>query len=424
MFIISFSAAMLAGMGIQWLRESRSNSTEKNPLFNFNYLLLGVPALMLLLAIIFSAGGKGALNAWCSIFYDEASRQMVNQNLSKLGVAYMNLPAIQSGAWLAFLFSTLAAGAIWLFRNGRAGVGILLLVVGVVVVDGVRFNQRFVDTVDPNQHWGPNPVAEFIKQQPDHYRVMNFKALPEDMLPFYGVEVVIGYHGNQLRWFDELLGGPGAKNQINPRLLNLASAGYFAAPANQQMPDGYFGHKPVTEAANFGSVRVFRNNNALPRVFLADQYRVFDDRKDIYPLILEGNEDLREIVYLEQEPSLTITEDSTIADSAWIESFDADSITVGTHCTANRLLVMTDNYFDAWHVSVDGNPAELLRSYGTFRAVALPAGTERVEFWYNSERYAAGKMVTTSTFVYLLLVSVAYIVFRRRRGQTKEEPVS
>ena len=112
-----------------------------------------------------------------------------------------------------------------------------------------------------------------------------------------------------------------------------------------------------------------------------------------------------------------------MADSAWIENYDADSITIRTNCSANRLLVLTDNYFDAWHVSIDGAPAELLRSYGTFRAVALPAGTERVDFWYNSERYATGKMMTTSAFIYLLLVSVAYIFMRRRQRQTKEEPV-
>ncbi|MDH3889858.1 MAG: YfhO family protein [candidate division Zixibacteria bacterium] len=424
MFIFSFSAALLAGMGLEWLRDSRNRSSESKPFFNFNYWLLGLPALMLLLALIFSAGGKGALSAWCSVFYEDAPRQMVNQNMSKLDLAYVNLPAIQSGAWLAFLFSALASGAIWLFRSGRAGAGVLLVVVGVSVVDGVRFNQRFVDTVDPNQHWGPNPVADYLKNQPDHYRVMNFKAMPEDMLPYYGVEVVTGYHGNQLRWFDELLGGPGAKNQINPRLLNLSSAGYIVAPANQQMPDGYFGDKPVTAAAIFGSVQLYRNNNALPRVFLSDKYRLFDDRKEIYPLILQGSENLQDIVYLEKEPSLSITEDSTLADSAWIIDYQTDSVTVGVSCAANQLLVLTDNYFDAWHVSIDGKPTELLRSYGTFRAVALPAGTEQVQFWYNSERYATGKMMTTSTLIYLLLVSAAYFLFRRRKGQTKEEPLS
>jgi hypothetical protein len=190
------------------------------------------------------------------------------------------------------------------------------------------------------------------------------------------------------------------------------------------MPDGYFGEKPITVAANFGSVQVFRNQNALPRVFLADKYRVFDNRKEIYPLILEGSENLREIVYLEKEPSLAITHDSTIADSVWIEKYEGETITIRTQCTANQLLVLTDNYFDAWHVSIDGNPAELLRSYGTFRAVALPEGTQRVEFWYNSNRYATGKMMTTSTFIFLLLVSAVYIVTRRRQGKTEKEPVS
>jgi hypothetical protein len=250
---------------------------------------------------------------------------------------------------------------------------------------------------------------------------MNFKALPADLLPFFKIEIVTGYHGNQLRWFDELLGGPGARNQSNPRLLNLASAGYILIPSNQQMPDGYFGDKPVTELASFGQAKLLKNENALPRVFLANKFRVYENRSDIYPLILEGDEDLSEIVYLEKEPSLPLAADSMHTDSAWIENFGIDSVEIRLHCTSNRLLVLTDNFYDAWHVSVDGRPVELLRAYGTFRAVEVPAGAERVLFWYHSERYATGKTVTWLTLIYVALVMAGYALIRWRRGRKKEE---
>ncbi len=421
MFLFSFSAALLAGMGLQWLRDSRKDKSDAHSSTRFTYLLVGLPALMLLLAIVFAVGGKGVMSTWCSLFFEEAGSRHITQTLTKLDLAYMNLPAIQSGAWLAFLFTSLASLFIWLYRSGKAGIAILLALVAIVAVDGVRFNHRFVDTVDPDQYWRPSPVAEFIKQQHDNYRVMNFRALPADLLPFFGIEVVTGYHGNQLRWFDELLGGPGAKNQTNPRLLNLASAGYILIPSNQQLPDGYFGDKPVTELASFGQARLLRNENALPRVFLADKFRVLADRSEIYPLILEGDEDLSKIVYLEKEPSLLLAEDSMYTDSAWIENFGVDSVEIRLHCTSNRLLVLTDNFYDAWHVSVDGRPAELLRAYGTFRAVEVPAGAERVLFWYHSERYATGKMVTWLTLIYLALVMAGYALVRRRQGRKKEE---
>jgi len=422
MFVFSFSAAMLAGMGLQWLRDSRSTRADNGKAKRFYYLLIGLPALLLLLAFVFSAGGRAALSGWCSLFYNEAATTPANQNMTKLDVAYLNLPAIQSGAWLAFVFSALATLFIWLYRSGRAGTFVLLAVVAIVVVDGVRFNRRFVDTVDPMDYWGLNPVTK--NQIADHYRVMNIQALSENLLPYHGIEVVMGYHGNQLRWYDDLLGGPGARNQLNPRLLNLASAGYILVPTSAQMPVGYFGEAPVTTVASFSQLRLLRNENALPRVFLTDQYRVLPDRSEIYPLILEGDDDLRQITYLEKEPSLPLDVDSAKGDSAWIESYGLDSVVVGVRCDGNKLLVLTDNYYDAWHVSVDGRPAELLRAYGAFRAVAVPAGTERVLFWYHSDRYVAGKTMTTSTLVYLALVAAAYFVIERRRGRKKKEPAA
>ncbi|MCK4460764.1 MAG: hypothetical protein KAW46_03115, partial [candidate division Zixibacteria bacterium] len=115
MFIFSFSVAMLAGMGLQWLRDARKDKSDTRSSTRFSYLLVGLPALMLLLALVFAVGGKGMMSTWCSLFFDEAGSRHITQTLTKLDLAYMNLPAIQSGAWLAFLFTSLAALFIWLY---------------------------------------------------------------------------------------------------------------------------------------------------------------------------------------------------------------------------------------------------------------------------------------------------------------------
>ncbi len=46
---------------------------------------------------------------------------------------------------------------------------------------------------------------------------MNLMIPQDDVLPYHGIEVVAGYHGNQLRWYDDLLGGPGMPNLQNPQ---------------------------------------------------------------------------------------------------------------------------------------------------------------------------------------------------------------
>jgi len=310
MFLFLFSTSLLAGMGLQRIIESR-RAVPGELSKRFNYLLYGAPTLMLLIALLFGANGKGMMRLWCNLFYSEAPRIMIQQGVSKLDVAFMNLPAIQSGAWLAFLFVTIVTLLIWVYRSGKAGVGVLIFVAAVPLVHGCQFNGRFISTLDPDQFWGTNPVAGFLKSQQGDapFRVMNFGALRNDQLAYHGIEMVTGYHGNQLRWFDDLLGGPGSKNQTNPHLLNLAGARYLVVSVNQQIPDGFFGDKPISEVASFGGRRILENHNAFPRVFLADEFQVHPDRSDIYPLILGGVDDLRQIVYLEKDPPLEITPD-------------------------------------------------------------------------------------------------------------------
>jgi hypothetical protein len=427
MFLFSFSAAMLAGMAVHHLSQHRENK-KAGTRSKFDYFLFGWPALMFVLALLFSTAGRSMLSLWTSLFYSEARFQQVQKGITKLDVAYMNLPAIQSGCWFAFLFTALAALFIWLYRQRKAGPILLMGLILLPVIDGVRFNRRFVSTFDPNTMWAPNPITDFFSQQEKPFRVMNFQALPEDLLPYHDIEVVVGYHGNQLRWYDRLLGGPSLKNIGNPRLLNLVGAKYLVTPAQRQLPLNALGDKPLVTAGTFGSYQILRNDNALPRVYLADRYRLFKEHDAIYDEVLNGTEDLREVVYLEETPEIEILPDTTAdtvnSDSAWIIDYAIDSVLVGVRCDRNKILVMIDNYYDAWHVYVDGAPAKLLRAYGSFRAVAVPAGTQRVLFKYYSERYRIGKLVTLLTALYLAVVFAFYVArskMTRKQEQGQEE---
>ncbi len=417
MFLFLFSAALLAGMGIQRLRDVVERK-EEAPGKRFEYLLFGFPAFLLLLALLFSVAGKGMINAWISIFFSEASTMQVQQGVTKVTVAYANLSAIQSGAWLAFLFVTLAAGCVWMYRNGRAGAAILAVLVLIPLVDNIRFDGRFIGTYDQSA-WNENPVSQFFHQNDDNYRVRNINALPIDLLPYFDIPVDVGYHGNQLRWYDDLLGGPNLTNANNPRFLNLVGTKYLTIPGNQKFPDGYLGEQPVTVAANMGQVQILQNDNTLPRVFLADRYKVFGDRKEIYPQVLNGTDDLRRIVYLEEEPEIQIPIDSMDQDSAWFIDYQPDTVNIGLSVAKNKLLVLTDNWYDAWHVYLDGRPATVMRSYGTFRAVAVPAGTKGAMFVFKSDRYRLGKLMTVLTSLYLVAV-VGLEVLRRRRRKQKD----
>jgi len=246
--------------------------------------------------------------------------------------------------------------------------------------------------------------------------------IPEDKLPLHGTEVVVGYHGNQLRWFDNLLGGVSKRNQTNARFLNLVGAEYLLIPGGQAFPEGYFGPQPVVSVADFGSVQIWRNDNAFPRAFLVSQYKVAESVEDARDRVIGGDLDLRQVVILEEQPSLEYVADSLADDSIWVVSHESDSVLLRVSCSANRILVLADNYYESWHAYVDGAEVPILRCYGTFRAVELEAGEHEVCFSYSSQKYRLGKSATGLTLVYLLVIIGLNFYMRRRQreGERKE----
>ncbi|UCE64941.1 MAG: hypothetical protein JSU85_08625 [Candidatus Zixiibacteriota bacterium] len=403
MFLFVFSIAILAGMGLQYLLEFVPGSSKRAKKA-LNYVIFGFPGLMLFLALIFSLAGRGALKLWCSLFYSDASTTMVQQGISKFDVAVMNLPAIQSGAWLGFLFVLIASLCVWLYTHKKAGIIVIIILLIIPIINSLRFNGRFISLFDPNPYLRTNSVVEYLKKDPTKFRVQDFTQNSRLNLAYHGIELVTGYHGNQLKWYDQLLGGPSQRNLPNPRLLNLVGAKYIIIPSNQRIPDGYFGADSVTVVQNFPGGQILRNDNAFPRVFLIDRVMLLENAEAIDNLVLRGKDDLRDIVYLEEQPDIVLPDSSQIGDSAWIESYETDSVVVATRTQNNNILVLTDNYYESWKVFVDGVPGRILRAYGSFRAVAIPAGTQQVMFKYESKRYRTGKTITMATLFYLALI--------------------
>lgn len=94
-------------------------------------------------------------------------------------------------------------------------------------------------------------------------------------------------------------------------------------------------------------------------------------------------------------------------------------VTVGTNRISGtveadtpRVLVLQVPYSQGWSVTVDGQPAELLRADTAFLGVELTAGSHTVDFTYRTPGLGAGVLFSTAGLLGLLAVAVAG---RRRR---------
>nr|MBN2278574.1 hypothetical protein [candidate division Zixibacteria bacterium] len=412
MFIFLFSMSLLAGMGVQYLldRAFEKSSRTRKKLVTY---IIAVPAVILILAMLFAGAGEGMLSLYSSIFYGNAKTAMVGQGMSKWNLALMNLPNLQTGLWLMFLFIAIVAVLIWLVVSRKTGALVFLFIPLVMMIDGVRFDSRFVSIFDYKPAFSANALTEFFSNIQGEFRVLNLAnqaGVRQNYLPFFNIEVVTGYHGNQLRWYDDLLGGSAQSNLINPHFLNLVNTRYILAPQEMQLPPNYFGPDSLRLVRDFGRLKVYENDNALPRAFLAGGYEIIPERKDIYPRIMAGDRDLSRFVYLEEPLPDQFKPIDTVYNPVTIVSYANDSILINCRAQNDAILVLTDNYYRSWEAFADGRKVDILRADGSFRAVPIKAGTGQVLFKYNRSDSAPAKTVTILTLILIGAILIVNLV--------------
>lgn len=108
----------------------------------------------------------------------------------------------------------------------------------------------------------------------------------------------------------------------------------------------------------------------------------------------------------EPDPSETVTVTATRQDPRRVD--------LTAVLNSPGLVVVSDMYYPGWYVTVDGHPAEILRTNRAMRGVALPAGTHRVVFRYDPPSFRIGIALSL-----LGLTALAALVVRALRAPSR-----
>lgn len=85
----------------------------------------------------------------------------------------------------------------------------------------------------------------------------------------------------------------------------------------------------------------------------------------------------------------------------------------------NGILALSEIWYPAWQVFVDGKPSELLRINYSLRGVALPAGRHTVRMEYHSASFASGSTISLAT----LLLTVGALVLLQLREKKRPSAI-
>ncbi len=381
--------------------------------------LWGAAGVMVLLALLAQSGAL--LSLWQSVVYTGMTPDRVQAFEG-------NLPALQAGFWIAAFLAVVLAGAWEAIAAGVMGWrGALATVVVLGALDLYRVDRPFIratELVDGAPEFAtvfqPNDVVRFLQGRQaagEVFRVLDLGPLLPGVggnnlnwLPLWGIEQLAGHHPNELGRYRDLIGGEMPANLFSSkmRLLDLTNTVYLVAPQPAQVP-GY------AVAFQGAGVTVYRNPTALPRAFLVGQVEVVPDSGAVEHILM-GPFDFSRVAALPAPlPAGVAIQPDPKGQVTWTTR-GANELALSVTTDRPALLVVTDNYFNAWHAEVDGRPTPILRADYTFRAIPLGTGTHRVRMYYQSGVVSRSATASSVLLALLALVAMGGTLLQRRRG--------
>ena len=243
-------------------------------------------------------------------------------------------------------------------------------------------DHRYLRTTTMDQVFPGSNAAQTLEGMPGKFRIMDIPpgAYQQGFHDFYHLENAGGFSDVELRWyrkyresglFQGLMQGP--QGLSGSHLLDVLNVKY------------------LLYKDSLGRESILPNLSALPRAWVAPRWS-FAAEDQIAPELQAPTFDHHSQVILLQEDRAKAgipSADSTLrSHEATIQDYQPGHITISAQAAAPSLLFLADSWYSAWHATVDGKEAPVLRADLAFRAVPIPAGTHTVEFRFHNPELA------------------------------------
>jgi hypothetical protein len=149
----------------------------------------------------------------------------------------------------------------------------------------------------------------------------------------------------------------------------------------------------------------YRKRNPFPRTWIAQNIVVEPNDDAIRAWIKSANEEtLHTTVYVDQPINC-----SGQGGTAAITDYKANTVTLETSGDGG-MLILSDQYYPGWQVTIDGQQADLIRTDTVLRGVCISSGQHQVRFEYRPTSLLIGAVISAVGWI---LVAVTWILTRR-----------
>jgi len=376
-------------------------------------------ALVLPLALLGGLALLGAVGVLQSVATTIAPAEQASRVAANAG-------ALQVGSIRLLLVVLVGAAGLWSVWSGRLRGGLAAAVLALVVVGDLwSIDRAFFTFRGPaSEVFRDDEVTTRLRAVPKPFRVLDVGVYQGSYLMAHDIPTMLGYHGQEIRFYDELLGGKGQwRNAGSPTLMDLLAVRYLLLPEAQAVPGFHQVLGPVTTTP--GSPAVLLERDTLPPFVRVVPGALKLPEDQVVPTVLDPRFPLNTVALFPDTAGLTpepirggqmpeaVPVRPTLAE--WAPG--TMRVTLEGAATKPAYLVIAENWYPDWHAEVDGKAAAVYRADHTLLSVVLPPGAREVRLRFASAAYARGKLVTLAALLVTFgLLAAAW--WPRRRTAT------
>lgn len=336
----------------------------------------------------------------------------------------MRISMFTADAWRSFIIIAIGSAIVWLLLTKKIkaewAVAAILL---VSLADMWDVNKRYLNDNDftpqssRQQMFAKTPTDEYILQDPTlYYRVLNMatSTFNDGVTPYYH-KVIGGYHAAKLRRYQDIIDVhlTGEMRQLQQAIINTQGK-MDSVDTNSFKVLNMLNAKWVIMPSQEGTIPI-ENPYAMGNAWFVDEIIFADNADDEIEALFNLNLHHQAVADKQFEHVLSGFEVAPADSASTIEliSYDSNIFTYKSSSSKPELAIFSEVYYPkGWQITIDGEPAQMLRANYTLRALPIPAGDHTIEFKFEPKSI---KVTDTIAYIALLimLLTAGWIIYKR-----------